>query len=45
MWSFFSRDAAKDFGYELGTQIEISPEFSIWKIHNGKKKVSMFCNY
>ncbi|KAG8182070.1 hypothetical protein JTE90_008606 [Oedothorax gibbosus] len=40
MWSFFSRDAAKDFGYELLNQVEISQEFSIWKIHNGKKKVS-----
>ncbi|GBM05859.1 N-terminal kinase-like protein [Araneus ventricosus] len=40
MWSFFSRDAAKDFGYELSTEIENSTEYSIWKIHNGKKKVT-----
>lgn len=40
MWSFFSRDAAKDFGYELLQQVDISQEFSIWRIHNGKKKAS-----
>ncbi|GFT43560.1 n-terminal kinase-like protein [Nephila pilipes] len=40
MWSFFSRDAAKDFGYEFSPVVESCPEHSIWKVHNGKKKVT-----
>ncbi|XP_035226056.1 N-terminal kinase-like protein, partial [Stegodyphus dumicola] len=38
MWSFFSRDAAKDFGYELGTEVDANKDYSIWKLHHGKKK-------
>lgn len=42
MWSFFSRDAAKDFAYELGSEIEGLKDYSIWRLHHGKKKVSEY---
>ncbi|XP_042909226.1 N-terminal kinase-like protein isoform X1 [Parasteatoda tepidariorum] len=40
MWSFFSRDAAKDFAFELGAEVEGLKDYSIWKLHSGKKKAS-----
>lgn len=39
MWSFFSRDAAKDFPYEILEQVNGTEEFLLWKLHKGKKKV------
>lgn len=39
MWSFFSRDAAKDFPYEILEQVNGTEEFLFWKLHKGKKKV------
>ncbi|GFX28043.1 n-terminal kinase-like protein [Trichonephila clavipes] len=38
MWSFFSRDAAKDFGYEFSPDVRCNS--SIWKVHSGTKKVT-----
>lgn len=45
MWSFFSRDAAKDFPYEIGAEIEGVNDYSVWKLHQGKKKVTKFFEY
>ncbi|KAH6926553.1 hypothetical protein HPB50_019760 [Hyalomma asiaticum] len=38
MWSFFARDPAKDFGYEIGDVVPGLEEKSIWQLHKGKKK-------
>lgn len=38
MWSFFARDPAKDFGYEIGDLVPGLEEKSIWQLHKGKKK-------
>ncbi|XP_061172561.1 N-terminal kinase-like protein isoform X1 [Saccostrea echinata] len=38
MWSFFSRDPAKDFHYDIGEKITGLENKSIWAIHHGKKK-------
>lgn len=38
MWSFFSRDAAKDFAYELGAEVDGLKDYSLWRLHQGKKK-------
>ncbi|XP_021378015.1 N-terminal kinase-like protein [Mizuhopecten yessoensis] len=48
MWSFFSRDPAKDFHYEILEVVPGLEEKSIWTVHHGKKKgtnepVSVFC--
>ncbi|KAK3778636.1 hypothetical protein RRG08_016613 [Elysia crispata] len=40
MWSFFSRDPAKDFQYEIGEKVTGLEEKSIWILHRGKKKSS-----
>lgn len=40
MWSFFTRDAVKDFPYEISNETEDTDNFSIWKLHQGKKKAS-----
>lgn len=40
MWSFFARDPAKDFGYEVGELVPGLEDKSIWQLHKGKKKVS-----
>ncbi|KAK3092649.1 hypothetical protein FSP39_005381 [Pinctada imbricata] len=40
MWSFFSRDPAKDFHYEIGEKIPGLEDRSIWTLHHGKKKGS-----
>lgn len=40
MWSFWSRDPTKDFGYEIGEIAAEYEEKSIWVLHKGKKKVS-----
>lgn len=42
MWSFFSRDAAKDFAYDLGAEVEGLTDYSVWRLHQGKRKVNMF---
>jgi SCY1-like protein 1 len=39
MWSFFSRDPAKDFHYDIGEKITGLENKSIWTLHHGKKKV------
>lgn len=39
MWSFFSRDPAKDFHYDIGEKIPGLENKSIWSLHHGKKKV------
>jgi SCY1-like protein 1 len=42
MWSFWSRDPTKDFGYEIGEIItSYDQDKSIWVLHKGKKKVSL----
>lgn len=38
MWSFFSRDPAKDFHYDIGEKIPGLENKSIWSLHHGKKK-------
>lgn len=40
MWSFFARDPAKDFGYEIGELVPGLEEKSFWQLHKGKKKGS-----
>ncbi|CAL1534610.1 unnamed protein product [Lymnaea stagnalis] len=40
MWSFFSRDPAKDFHYEIGEKVPGLEDKSIWTLHRGKKKGS-----
>ncbi|XP_017890695.1 N-terminal kinase-like protein [Ceratina calcarata] len=40
MWSFFSRDPAKDFPYEIGEPISGLDDKSIWTLHRAKKKGS-----
>ena len=40
MWSFFSRDPAKGFPYEVGEKIiGLESDQSIWSLHEGKQKV------
>lgn len=41
MWSFFSRDPAKDFPYDIGEPIPYDSERCYWSLHKGKKKVSI----
>ncbi|XP_064483692.1 N-terminal kinase-like protein [Ornithodoros turicata] len=38
MWSFFSRDRTKDFGYEIGDHVQCAEDKSLWSLHKGKKK-------
>ncbi|KXJ73190.1 hypothetical protein RP20_CCG016312 [Aedes albopictus] len=38
MWSFFSRDSAKDFPYEIGEPVPQFDSRSIWSLHRGKRK-------
>ncbi|XP_038072147.1 N-terminal kinase-like protein [Patiria miniata] len=38
MWSFFSRDPASSFPYEIGEKIEGLEDKSVWSVHHGKKK-------
>lgn len=38
MWSFFSRDPAKDFPYEVGEPIRGLEDKSVWSLHKGKKR-------
>lgn len=38
MWSFFTRDPAKDFPYEIGDLVPGLQSKSIWELHKGKKK-------
>ncbi|GFO35644.1 N-terminal kinase-like protein [Plakobranchus ocellatus] len=40
MWSFFSRDPAKEFNYEIGEKVPGLEDKSIWSLHHGKKKSS-----
>ncbi|KAJ8308508.1 hypothetical protein KUTeg_013382 [Tegillarca granosa] len=40
MWSFFSRDPAKDFHYDIGEKVTGLEEKSIWSLFKGKKKGS-----
>jgi len=42
MWSFFSRDPAKDFAYEIGEKVSGLDDRSLWILHQGKRKVSVF---
>ncbi|XP_027197212.2 N-terminal kinase-like protein yata [Dermatophagoides pteronyssinus] len=39
MWSIFSRDPSKDFGYEVNEPI-LQDENSFWILHKGKKKAT-----
>jgi SCY1-like protein 1 len=41
MWSFFSRDPSKEFGYEILEQLTGTEEYMLWKLHKGKKKVKL----
>ena len=42
MWSFWSRDPSKDFGYEIGEIVTYqSDDRSIWAQYKGKKKVGL----
>ncbi|XP_032662625.1 N-terminal kinase-like protein [Odontomachus brunneus] len=38
MWSFFSKDPAKDFPYDIGEPILGSENKSIWTLHRAKRK-------
>ncbi|XP_072166845.1 N-terminal kinase-like protein [Diadema setosum] len=40
MWSFFSRDPARDFPFEIGEKIEGLEDKTIWSLHQGKKKAN-----
>lgn len=40
MWSFFSRDPAKDFAYDIGEKVSGLEDVSSWSLHEGKRKVS-----
>ena len=40
MWSFFSSDPAKNFPFEVGEIVGGLESFSVWSLHNGKRKVS-----
>lgn len=42
MWSFFSRDPVKDYGFEIGEPVSNLQEKSIWTLHKGKRKVLSF---
>lgn len=47
MWSFFSRDPAKEFNYEILDQIPNTENYMLWKLHKGKRKVHkwyIICN-
>ena len=39
MWSFFSRDPAKDFAYEIGEKVPDLEDKSLWTLHEAKHKV------
>ena len=44
MWSFFSRDPAKDFAFDVGEPVKGLEDRSFWRIHKGLKKVcNLFC--
>ena len=45
MWSIFSRDPSKDFGYELGEIVTNFDGQSVWTLVKGSKKVSFQKNY
>lgn len=38
MWAFFSRDASKDFPYDIGDIVSEASDESIWSLHKGKKR-------
>lgn len=38
MWSFFSRDPVRDFGYEIGEYVEQMEGCCLWQLHRGTKK-------
>ncbi|XP_078466443.1 N-terminal kinase-like protein isoform X1 [Lampetra planeri] len=38
MWSFFSRDPAKDFPFEVGDRVEALQGRCMWGLHQGKRK-------
>lgn len=38
MWSFFSRDSAKDFPYEIGELVPGLEAYSIWSLHKARRK-------
>ncbi|XP_064622073.1 N-terminal kinase-like protein [Lineus longissimus] len=40
MWSFFSRDPAKDFNYDIGDKVLGLDDKSIWSLHEGKRKTT-----
>lgn len=42
MWSFFSRDPAKDFAYEIGEKVEGLEGKSLWALHEAKHKVGLY---
>ncbi|CAH1262011.1 SCYL1 [Branchiostoma lanceolatum] len=40
MWSFFSRDPAANFAFEIGDVVPGLEEKSIWTLHKGKRKAN-----
>lgn len=38
MWSFFSRDPAKDFPYEVGEPVAGLADKSVWSLHKAKRR-------
>lgn len=40
MWSFFSKDPAKDFNFDIGEPIPGLEDKSIWKLHKARRKSS-----
>ncbi|XP_063831446.1 N-terminal kinase-like protein isoform X2 [Ostrinia nubilalis] len=38
MWSFFSRDPAKDFAFDIGEPVRGLEDRSVWSMHKGKKR-------
>lgn len=40
MWSFFSRDPAKDFPYDIGEPVRALEDRSVWTLHKATKRGS-----
>ncbi|XP_043214943.1 N-terminal kinase-like protein [Amphibalanus amphitrite] len=38
MWSFFSRDPAKDFAFDIGEPVKGLENRSFWRLHKGRRK-------
>ncbi|XP_075242788.1 N-terminal kinase-like protein [Convolutriloba macropyga] len=42
MWSYFSRDSLAQFGYEFSDEVMYLTDKTLWKVFNGKKKVTPY---